>query len=305
MPNPTSRDVHVNTPLTRVSIAYRNAAYIADQIFPVVRVEKQTDCYFVYDKQSWFLNRSKPRAPGTRANRADYGVTTASYLCINDALAKEIPDEVRKNADAPLRPDVTATEFVTDGLLLALEKRVADIITACGNWTNASNPSVQWSDDTSNPWGDIDTAVNAVVSTIGRAPNVAVMSWDVWRKLRQHPDLIDRVKYTRSSGRLEVADLAGWFEFDKVLVGKALIDSAVEGRTSSISYIWGDDFWVGYVPLAPALEVPATGYVLTWGDRVIERFREDQEKQDVVAGEWFTCEKVTASDAGAGFYDVV
>lgn len=305
MANPSSRDVHVNQPLSRVSIAYRNAAYIADQIFPILSVDKQSDVYWVYDKQSWFRNRSSTRAPGTRANRADYGVTTASYLCINDALAKGITDEVRNNADAPLRPDITATEFVTDGLLLALESRVATIITACANWSNASNPSVKWSDDTSDPLGDIDTAVNAVVSTIGRAPNVAVMSWDVWRHLRQHPDFMDRVKYTRASGRLEVSDLASWFEFDKILVGKALIDSAVEGRTESISYVWGDDFWCGYVPAAPALEVPAAGYVLTWGGRKVERFREDQEKQDVVSAEWYTDEIVTASDAASILADCV
>lgn len=305
MPNPTARDVHVNAPLSRISIAYRNAAYIADQIFPVVSVDKQTDCYFVFDKQSWFRNRSGPRSPGTRAPRADYGITTASYLCVNDSLAKEITDEMRNNADMPLRPDITATEFVTDGLLLGLEIRVADLVTACANWSSGSNPSVQWTSDTSDPWGDIDTCVNAVVSTIGRAPNVAVMSWDVWRNLRQHPDFLDRIKYTRAGGRIEVSDLSGWFGFDKVLIGAALKDTAVEGRTSSISYVWGDDFWCGYVPTAPSLEVPAAGYVLTWGGRKVERFREDEEHQDVVAAEWFTDEVITASDSGAGFFDVV
>lgn len=305
MPNPTQRDVHVNQPLTNISIAYRNAAYIGDQVFPIVSVAKQTDVYFTYDKAAWFRNRSKTRAPGTRAHRADYGISTASYLCVNDALAKEIPDEVRKNADSPLRPDITATQFVTDGLLLALEKRVADIITASTNWASASIPTVQWSDDTSDPWGDIDNLYNAIVSQIGRPPNVGVCSWDVWRHLRQHPDLLDRVKYTRSSGRVETSDIAAWFGLEKLLVGMSLIDTSVEGRTSSMSYVWGDCFWMGYVPPAPALEVPATGYVLVWGNRVVERFREDQEKQDVIAAEWYTDEVICASDAGGGLYNVV
>jgi len=305
MPSPTARDVHVNQPLTRISIAYRNADYIADQIFPIVPVDKQTDCYFVFDKQSWFRNRSGPRAPGTRAPRADYGITTASYLCVNDSLGKEIPDEVRANADAPLKPDITATQFVTDALLLALELRVAALITACANWTGASNPSVQWSSDVSDPWGDIDTAVNSVVSNTGRAPNVAVMSWDVWRNLRQHPDFLDRVKYTRSGGRIEATDLASWFGFDKVLIGRSIYDSALEGATSEMGYVWGDDFWCGYVPPAPALEVPSSGYILTWGTRKVERFREEEEHQDIVTAEWYTDEIICASDAGSIFADVV
>ena len=36
-----------------------------------------------------------------------------------------------------------------------------------------------------------------------------------------------------------------------------------------------------------------------------ERFREEQEHQDVVAAEWFTDEVITASDSGAGMYDCV
>jgi len=305
MATPTARDVHVDQPMTRISIAYRNADYIGNQIFPVVPVDKKSDVYFVFDKASWFRNRSSPRSPGAKANRAEYGVTTASYICINDALAKEIQDEVRDNADAPLRPDITATQFVTDALLLGQEIRVATLVTACANWSNASNPTTKWTSDVSDPWGDIDNAINAIVSNIGRFPNTAVMSWDVWRHLRQHPDFLDRVKHTRAGGRIEATDLASWFGFDKVLIGAAITDSAQEGATSSVSYVWGDDFWCGYVPSAPALEVPAAGYCLQWGAKKVERFREEQEHQDVIAAEWFTDEVISASDSGAGYFDVV
>lgn len=299
MPRPTLRDVHVNRPLTNLSIAYSNESYIADQVFPVVSVEKKSDLYFTFDRSSWFRDRSGPRAPGTRAARADYALTTASYICINDSLAKTIPDEVRANSDQPLRPDITATNFVTDGLLLGLEIRVANIVTTCGNWANASNPTTVWSADNSDPWGEIDNAVNQVVKSTGRMPNVAAMSWDVWRHLRQHPDFLDRIKYTRAGGRLEVTDLQGWFGFDKVLVGTAIKDTAAEGVTESRSFVWGNAFWCGYVPGSAALEEPASGYTLVWGNREISTFREEQEYTDVVTGQWFTDEIITASEAGA------
>jgi hypothetical protein len=299
MPRPTVYDVHVNRPLSQISVAYRNANYIAEEIFPIVPVEKKSDLYFVYPKQAWFRNRTGPRAPGTKFPRADYPITTASYVCVNDALAKEIPDEVRANSDAPLRPDITATNFVTDGLLLGLEKRVADIITGSSNWAAASTAGTLWSNDSSDPWGNIDTCVNAVVSSLGTEPNVAVMSWDVWRHLRQHPDFLDRVKYTRPGGRVEPEDLRSWFGFEKVLIGRSLIDSAQEGASASMSYVWGNDFWCGYVTPTAALETPTAGYVFRWGNRTIERFRYAEEKMDLVAGEWFTAEKITASDAGA------
>ncbi len=306
MPNPTVRDVHIDGALSSISVAYKNDSYLAEQIFPRVPVQHKSDFYWVFPKAAWQRNEVAIRAPGTRAQRADYDVTTASYSCINWALAKLIPDEVRANADAPLAPDVEATEFVTDALLRAQEKRVADKTTGgSGLWIYSATPSVKWTSDTSDPWGDIDTAINGVISTVGRAPNVAVMSWDVWRNLRQHPDFLDRIKYTRPGGRLEPSDMNTWFGLEKVLVGNQLIDTAREGATASISYIWGDGFWMGYVPARASLMTPAAGYILEWMPRQVRRFRMDQEYTDVVEASQNVAEIVTASDAGAIIYDAV
>jgi hypothetical protein len=47
MPNYTLRDAHVDALMTNISIAYRNANYIGEQIFPRVPVQKKSDVYFV------------------------------------------------------------------------------------------------------------------------------------------------------------------------------------------------------------------------------------------------------------------
>lgn len=304
MPRPTARDVHRDAILTNVSIAYRNSSYIADMVFPVIPVANQSDFYYVFDKGAWFRDRVAVRAPGTRAKRADYAITSASYFCMPYALSKAVPDEVRDNADTPLRPEIEAAEFVTDGLLLGQEIRVADLLTASGNWASASNPSVLWSNDTSDPIRDMDTAVNAVVSKIGRFPNVAVMSWDVWRRIKRHPDFIDRVKYTRPGGTPQPTDLQEFIGVEKVLIGLALKDTSEEGATSSVSYIWGNMFWTGYVTPTAAINSPTAGYAFQWGGRQVDRFREDQEKQDVFSAEHKMDEVITASDAGAIFSTV-
>jgi len=305
MARPTVRDVHIDQPLTNISIAYRNDKYIADQIFPIVPVAKKSDVYFVFDKGAWFRDEAQLRSPGTRAQRSDYALTTASYVCLNYALGKPVPDETRDNADAPLRPSIEAAEFVADKLELAMERRVATLITTAANWATSSSPTTQWSSDTSDPFNDIDGAVDGVISSIGQFPNVAVMSWDVWRRLKNHPDLLDRVKFTRPGGSPEVTDIAGWFGLDKVLVGLSLYDSAEEGQTASMTYIWGDDFWVGYVPQSPALMTPAAGYVFRWKTREVRQFREDQEYTDVFTGNEYLDEVITACDAGSILYDCV
>lgn len=308
MPRPTTRDVHPqNAALQNISIAYRNENYIWRQVFPVVTVDKKSDFYFVFDRQSWFTSRSGQRAPGTRAPRAGYSLSTGSYLCINDSLDTPVPDEVINNADMPLRPLVTATNFVSDGLELGAEIRVATLVTASTNWAYAASPASQWSNDNSDPWGDIDGAKNSVIVQVARMPNVAAMSWDTWRHLSQHPDFLDRVKYTRASGRVEPGDLRSWFGFEKVLIGTAVRDIALEGQSASQSFVWGDSFWCGYVPDVASLEVPAAGYTLVWKEqnRQMNQYREEAERQWIVGSEWFTSEKITASESGAVIFNAV
>lgn len=303
--SPTARTVHVNRPLTNISVAYMNNDYIYPQVFPQVPVANKSDVYFVFDRSAFYRNRSGLRAPGTRAPLGDYGITTASYICINDALGALIPDEMRDNADAPLRVEVTGTKYVADGLELGEEIRVAAKIAACASWASASNPGTAWSSDNSDPYADIQTAVDAVIKQIGRMPNIAVTNWTVWRRLQNHPNFLERLKYTRPGGTLAEGDVNNWFGFDKLLIGKAIYDTANEGATTSMSFVWGNNFWVGYVPSAPALEEPAAGYVLRWGNKEIRRLRMEPEHATLIEGQWFVSETITASEAGAGFYGLV
>ena len=304
MARPTARDSHVDAAMTNISIAYRNTEYIASQVFPIVTVEHKSDNFYVFDKDAWLRDRVQMRAPGTKAARVDYTLSTLSYATMPYALAKAVTDEERMNADEALRPDIDATEFVTDGLELGMEIRVADIVTACANWASASTPGTDWSNDASEPFDDIDNLQDAISGKIGRMPNIAVMSWPTWRILRNHPDFVDRVKHTRAGGRVEPDDLRNWFGFDKVLIGHAIKETGQEGGTSSISRVWGSVFWAGYVAPSPGLRTPSAGYCFEWGSRMAERFREDQEHQDIISVEHHTDEKITASDAGGGYYGI-
>jgi len=306
MASPTVRDVHIDTALSAFSVAYRNQQYVGEQVFPRVPVAKQSDFYWQFTKQSWQRIDVAKRAPGTRSAEGDYEITSASYYAPTWAISKVISDEMRANADEPLRPDVDSVEWVMDQLLRAQEKRIADLTTGgSALWAYSATPSTAWTSDTSDPLGDIENAINGVVSSIGRMPNVAVMSWDVWRHLRQHPDMLDWIKYTRPGARLSPQDLNDRFGFEKLLIGMSLYDPALEGQTGSPQYIWGDGLWMGYVPSTPALLTPAAGYVLEWNNRQVRRFRRDEEYSDKIEASHAVVEVITASDAGACLYDVV
>mgnify|MGYP001583108182 FL=1 len=78
MPSPTARQSHIDTALTNISIGYRNAQYIAEQIFPAVPVGKQSDKFFTFTKADFFRDEAGVRAPGTRAARVAYNISTDS-----------------------------------------------------------------------------------------------------------------------------------------------------------------------------------------------------------------------------------
>ncbi len=299
MAKPTYQQVHTDVPLTNVSIAYNPGTFIGPQVFPMVPVNKISNKYFIYTKSDWLRREAATRAPGTRAARGDYGLTTGLYTCVEFAMAKGVPDEIVDNADDPLKPLVEATNWVTNQLMLEQEADVAGLAFGSG-WSSSATPGILWSNDSSDPLGDIETGMNTVVGTIGQNANTGVIGRGLWRYAKNHPDIVDRIKYGAGPGNPAVvtaqaiAALAG---LESILVGVAINDTANEGSTASISYLWGNHFLLEYVPSGPSLMTPAAGYLFTYQNRVVSRFREEQERQDVVEAIHSWDATVTAADA--------
>ena len=213
MYTPTPGDVHVNTPLTQISIAYLQSQdqFVAAQMCPVIPVTKQSDRYYVYNRGDFFRDQMQKRAPGTPAASVGYRLdNTPTYFCDVWAEAKPIPDQLRGNADAVLNMDRDATEFLTQQALIRREKIFAANLFAAGKWGTdvtgkAAAPGagefLQWNDGASTPIEDIRAGKLAIKQATGYPANTLVISEPVWLKLVDHPDLVDRVKYGQTNGR--------------------------------------------------------------------------------------------------------
>lgn len=300
---PTVSDVHVDGPLTQISIMYRNSEFIGPMVLPRVQVSKRSDKYFTFGQSAWIRNDAGVRAPGAAASRTGYTVSTGNYSVETYSIEHQVPDELRQNADSPLAPDREGVMFCSDVLSLKLEKDVATEINTTANWTTTATLSgtSQWSDfSNSDPISDCMTAIRTVQLQIGRRPNTMVMGYQVYEKISQHPDFLDRVKYTGTQERPAVVStrmVAELLGLETVLVGSAIEDSAIEGATASIAFVWGKHAWIGYVPPAAALNTPSAGYVFTMG-RMVDRYREEGTKSDVLRAEEPWDVKVTAAGAG-------
>jgi hypothetical protein len=296
---------------TNVSIAYKNASYIADEAFPLLTVNKQSNIIPSYDQSYWFRDEAKLATPGSDVPLADYAVTTTdTYFCNLTRLGRIIPDDVRDNADAPFNLDSEATEFLADKIQLNRELRFVASQFVTGTWTtdkDGTTDFVKWSDYAgSDPVGDVTTYKDAVEALIAREPNKMIVGKQVYIQLKNHPNLIDLIKYTQR-GQITQEMIASLLEVDRFLVGRAIYTTTKEGTAeASVSYsrVWGKNALLLYTPPSPSLMTPAAGYTIVWNRvagafQYMERFRRAEQHADLLVINSYFNQKRTVAAAGA------
>lgn len=322
--NPTPGDVHVNTPLTNISIAFlqNQDNFIASRVFPNIPVSKQSDRFYVYNRGDFNRDEMQVRAPGTESSGGSYTLdNTPTYFALNFSFHKDIPDEVRNNADAMLNPDREATAFVTHKALIRREKLWASAFFTTGKWATdyagvASGPTgnqrLRWSDANSNPIEDVRDAKRVIAQSTGFEPNKLVLGRLVFDRLLDHPDIIDRIKYGQTAGAPAMANrqtLASLLGVDEVLVMNAIENTAAEGQNATHAFIGGANALLTYSTPSPGLMTPTGGYTFSWtgmlgngaeGNR-IRSFRLEAIRSDRVEIDMSFDMKLIASDLGAFF----
>ncbi len=310
MPDPTPRDLHVDQLLTQISLAYRNPSYIADMLFPIVPVRKQSDKIPEYNQSHWFRDQAVIRAPGTKSTGGGYKVdTSATYFSDRFSFRFEIPDELRDNQDMPFNVDRDGVEFVTDKMMMRREVAFASDFFTTGVWgTDKAGVTdfTQWSDyGGSSPLVDITGFKDDVEALIGREPRVAALGKQVWVQLKWHPDLIDTIKYTQR-GQISAELAASLLELDRFLIGRSIQTTDPEGTAeASVTYtrIWGKNMLLLYVPERPSLLNPAAGYTFVWNrvanaQQYMKRMRDEEREVDIVEGNSYFDQKLTIGNAG-------
>jgi hypothetical protein len=308
-----------------MSIAYMQAAenFVAGKVFPTVPVQKQSDKYFIYDKEYFHKSEMTNRAADAESAGADYALSSDTYYADVYALHKAIPDMVRANEDNPLNSDRDATNYLTQQNLIYREIQWASNFFTSSVWTTeytgvagptaSSSEFVQWSDTASDPIQDVQDAKQAVLLLTGIEPNQLTMGVDVYNKLLNHPDILDRINSMGSPERPAIVNqrsLAIIFDVDRVNVCKAIKNTANVEQTASNSFICSDGALLSYAPSAPALMTPSSGYTFEWtgyipGGTRITTMRMESRRSDWIEIETTFDQKVVSADSAAFFTNVL
>lgn len=321
MPNlmPLAKDVHVNKLLSDVLLGYHNSEFIADQIFPAVMVGKQTDLIPAVNKSAFFRDEAAtPLGETSEAGDIGYTVdTTASYYCYRYGIKHFISDDRRVNEDDPFNSDREGTMLVTNAIRLRRERSFVANLWKTSVWTTdvtGGSTVTKWSDyGTSTPIENIRAYKRTIRRLLGREPNLLVLGDLTADRLLDHPDVLDRIKYTER-GIATTDLLAALFGVDRVLVGKSIYTASAEGTAEgSVTYTanWDDDALLLYVPSSPSIWEPAAGYTFFWntgmgnGMEAVRKYRDDKLMGDYIEVRSYYDQKKLVADAGVFFSDIV
>lgn len=325
MPLPTPGDVHVDTLLTGVSVAYMNTAdkFIADRVFPRVPVQQRSGKYATYSKADFLRDEMKYRAPGSVSAGGGFRTSTSNYFAEVFAYHVDVDDQTVANATSPFEPVRDATTYITQKELIKREVAWCSSFFTTSVWTGGTKASgakgdlvagtdfTAWDDASSTPIEDVQNQIAEVEANTGILPNTLVVNRRTMMALRNHPDIVDRIKYT--SGNPVGEDIIGrLLGVDRVLVAAGVKNSATEGLANSSDYIAGNSALLVYAAPSPSLMTPSGGYTFVWSGltgsqdgRRIKRYRMEEYAADRVEIEASWDQRVVASDVGAFFSNTV
>lgn len=318
MPQPTLSDVHVDRALTDLSVRFSQSEdkFITDKVFPIVGNQNRSDKYFTYDRSYWFRTDAQLRGPGTESAGSGYEIGTDSFSADVFAIHKDVDDQTRANADSPLKLDSDATSFVTQHLLQKREQDWVNTFFTTGVWGTdmvGGTNFTRWDDyGASDPISDMRDAIMSMAKNTAYKPTDLVLGPEVWNKLQDHPDYLERIKYTQK-GVVTTDLLAGLLGIDRVHIAWSVKNTSAEGEVASYDFNFGKHALMLYKPGSAGLNTPSAGYTFTWtglmgsaGNGIrIKRFRLEQIASDRIEGEMAYDLKVVAPELGYFFSGAV
>ncbi len=301
MPLLTPSAVHVDQPLTNLTLAYAQSQenFIADKVFPTVGVSKQSDKYYIYDRAN--MNRTgdvEKLAPRTEVNRNGMTISNSSYFADVYGLGMDFDEQTLANEDAALDIRSAGAETLAMRLMIHREEQFASNFFVASQWgtDNTLTGNDQWSDYTNSDPIDAVTLARRTVQlgSGGFKPNTMVVGKEVRDKLINHPDVLARLNggaTVTNTALVTDAKLAEIFEVENFYVMEAVKNSSVEGVAESNAFIGGKNALLCYTPSNAGLMSPAAGLTFAWNNLegvnnlgiTVESFSDDALKRQQIA----------------------
>ena len=266
---PTPANVRTDQALTDFSLAVglqMESQFVARRAFPVTPVPRQADKYRVYNSADLLRSDAAPFSGSGETAGRTYTLSEDSFFCEVFGLHEDISLHERENADPVLDPEEDAVRVLVQDQMINEDVKFAATAMVTTAWDNSETGGTgftQWDDAASTPIEDIEGGRTTILQNTGKAANRLVVGHQTFASgLKNHPDLLDRVKYTQR-GVLTSDLIAGLMDVDDFIVASGVYNSAQEGLSASNSFIVGDDALLLYTE-AGGPRTPTAGKTFVW-----------------------------------------
>lgn len=311
---PESTSAAARPVLTEFAKEYYNeeamSKFIGLRAAPLFRANKRTGEYPIFNRES-FKKRvtNQTRAPGAAYNRitGQFGVQT--YACAENGLEYPVDDVFLEQYADLFGAEDAATQIIMQQILMGHEARVAAVYSGAG--LSNTNVTTAWSTITATAINDFEKGFNKLGDACGcRASDLSIVIPRAdWQELQKVTEIVNLTKYVwtgSATGTIPVSVppqvVAQALGCKEILIGEGSYDAQEEGYAESNTQFWTAG--VIYIALLAGqeagLRMPSQARTMLWtGDSpdfpVIETYREEQTRSDIVRGRFQTNEVVTAA----------
>ena len=186
-------------------------------------------------------------------------------------------DYQRSRAPGVADPRRAKVRFATEQMLLHQDIIFATKFFKSGVWANelegkASSPGsgefLKFTDSSSDPIGLFDDLRTDIKRKGRRTPNRLALGIEVYNALKNHPAIMDRIKYTGTTAnpaRVNPRVLAELFEVEQVKVLESTYNAAGLGQAENMQFICDSkSALLCYATPTPQIDEPSAGYIFTW-----------------------------------------
>jgi len=269
-------------------------AFIGTKAFPIFNTKVPAAAYPAITRETVTRRDDAKRSTRGTYNRITIGAKDKTFKCEEHGLEGPLGDDQRKLYASDFDAELQITQATTRKVLIEQEARIATLafdtatFTGAALYTNYSS-SAPWATAASDVIGSIRAVRGKIRQNCGMEANALICSKTNIDYLLGNTAIKAAIQYVSALTEQNLLNaLAGVLGLQKILVGKAVYNSAKEGQSFSGAEIWSATYaLLGIVPdNGQDLSLPAVGRTFLWTEdspenATVESYRDDGARSDI------------------------
>jgi len=290
------------------SLQAAGLGFIAQAVLPPFYTPLKTAQYPVIPAEALLEVTDTARAPRTAYARGDWEFGSKDYSCTENGYEEPVDDSEAKLYRNYFDAETIATYRAMSIILRNQERRVAAAVFNTATFPGHGVAHAWSSYADADPRGDVIKGIDAMRLATGLKPNALILDESVLRHVSMCDSVIERVKYSSPDairGDLTPQQLQAYFGVEKIIPAGAVSNTAPKAKAKSIAPVWSPTMaMLGVVSSGGQdLREPSIGRTFVWeedapGTLVVETYREEQSRSDIVRARQHTDECVQFTGAG-------